>query len=124
MLSITHTTKGKLPRLPFARMKNTVLGKEYRLSLAFIGSVRSRTLNRTYRKKDKSTNILAFPLSKDEGEILIDLTQSKKDMKKFGRPYENFIAFLFIHGLIHLDGWEHGSKMEDKEKAVRKIFGI
>jgi len=123
-VEISRTTKGKPPRLPFTEMKNEVLGKNYLLSVAFVGDKRSRTLNKQYRKKDKPANILSFALSDAEGEIVMNLAQCKRDAKKFNRTFDNFVAFLFIHGLFHLKGFEHGSRMEEREKSVRKHFGI
>jgi len=70
--NIKNTTKGKLPRLPFEHMKDEVLGKNYDLSLVFIGDKLSRKLNKLSRKKDYPTNILSFPLSKNAGEIFIN----------------------------------------------------
>ena len=123
-LSITNTTKGKLPRLPFAKMTEAVLGKEYDCSLVIISSRKSRELNRTYREKDNSTNILSFPLSDDEGEIFLDLKKSREDAPNFDRSYTNFIGFLFIHGLFHLKGFDHSSKMEAQERKIRAQFKI
>ena len=122
--SITNKTKGKLPRLPFLEMKESVLGKKYDLSLVFIGTTRSRTLTNTYRKKDKASNVLSFPIDKDSGEIFITPIVAKKEAKKFGKSPNQHIGFLFIHGLLHLKGYLHGSKMESKEKALSKRFGV
>lgn len=121
---MTQSTKGRPPRLPFARITEAVMGTQYDLSLAFIGDRRSRTLNRAYRGKDKPTNVLSFPLSKRSGEVLINLHQAKRDAPHFDETYQNFVGYLFIHGLLHLKGMEHGSRMESKERAVRKQFGI
>lgn len=122
--TLTQTTKGKLPSLPFLRMKNAVLGADYELSLAFIGDIRSRRLNKTYRDKTYAPNILSFPLSKHSGEMFINPNTAKKQAPSFGRTYENYIAYLFIHGLVHLKGFEHGSRMERVEAAFRTKFGI
>lgn len=124
MVSIRNTTNGKLPRLPFRQLKNEILGKSYELSLVCVNPLRSRELNRVYRHKDKPTNILAFPLSSAEGEIILDLKTARRDAPRFGRPYKNFLAFLVIHALFHLKGFSHGSTMEQKERTVRKKFGI
>jgi len=121
---IGNTTKGKLPRLPFLDMKNAALGKKYELSLVFIGSTLSRRLNRERRGKDKPTNILSFELSQTSGEIFIDLKLAKKQAAKFGRTEDNFLAFLFIHGLVHLKGMDHGARMELTEQKLRKKFAI
>lgn len=123
-VTITNQTKGKLPRLPFARMKDAVLGERYELSLVFVNSKTSKRLNRIYRDKNKPTNVLSFPISKTEGEIFIDPKQSRADAPRFERPSGNFIAFLFIHALFHLKGFTHGSRMESKERIMRKKFGV
>ena len=60
--SLTNKTKGKLPRLPFAHIKNRVLGDEYDLSLVFIGDAESKKINKENRGKDYVPNILSFEL--------------------------------------------------------------
>ncbi len=122
--TITNKTKSTLPRVPFALMKDKVLGKNYNLSLVFIGETKSRQLNNTYRGKNKPTNILSYPLDKNNGEIFITPMVLKKEMRNFGRKYDNFTAFLFIHGLLHLKGMTHGSTMEQAEVNLRKKFRI
>jgi len=105
-------------------MADVVLGAEYEGSLVIISSRKSRELNRTYRGKDNSTNILSFPLDKNEGEIFLDLKKARSEAPLFGRSYTNFIGYLFIHGLLHLKGLDHGTKMENAEKKIRTIFKI
>ena len=95
-----------------AGVKDIVLGKKYKLSLVFCGNSLSRQLNRTYRKKDKPTNVLSFPISKNSGEIFIN-----KDR------YDDFTTlYLFIHAVLHLKGRQHGAKMESEEKKLLKLF--
>ncbi len=116
--------KGKLPSLPFDQIKIKVLGKKYKLSLAFISPKEIKLLNKIYRQINKTTDILSFPLSKDQGEILICLSEAKKRKKDFNRKYDNFLAFLFIHGLVHLKGYDHGDEMEKIEVKFRQKFNI
>ncbi len=123
-LTVTNFTKGKLPSLPFAQMKDAVMGKHYELSLVFIGERRSKKLNIQYRDKHKSANVLSFPLDKKTGEIFITPARAKREAKSFDRTYANFIAFLFIHGLCHLKGMDHGSTMEKAEEKIRAQFGV
>ena len=123
-LTITNTTKGKLPRLPFAKIATAVLGPKYECGLVIVSSRKSRELNRTYRSKDSSTNILAFPIDKNEGDIFLDLKKARSECALFDRTYTNFVAFLFIHSLFHLKGFDHSSKMEAQERKVRALFGI
>ena len=122
--SITNTTKGKPVSLPFKRMKNEILGKKYILSLVFIGDKRSATLNKKYRKKSGSANILSFPLSKEEGEIFINSRHAQRDVSHFNVPHKRFIGHLFIHGLLHLKGSSHGSKMNHTEQLMHRKFGL
>ena len=122
--STTNTTHGKIPLVPFIKIKEEALGKDYSLSLVFIGEVRSRKLNNTYRSKNKPTNILSFPLDKNQGEIFITLSVAKKEAKSFDRKLDNFVEFLFTHGLMHLKGYGHGSTMEKAESKLRKKFKV
>jgi probable rRNA maturation factor len=119
-----NDTKAKMPRLVFLRIKNAVLGEKYELSVAVVCARKMHDLNKRWRNKDKTTDILSFPLSKDEGEIYISPAMAKKEAKNFDRSYGNFILFLFIHGLVHLKGYEHGGIMEDMEAGFRKQFKI
>lgn len=123
-LTITNTTKGKLPRLPFAQMTKAVLGDEYECSFVVVSPKKSRELNRTYRGKDYPTNILSFPIDETEGEIFIDLEKARSEAPSFDRTYKNFIGFLYIHALCHLKGHDHGPGMERLEKKIRKQFDI
>ncbi len=105
-------------------MKDKVLGADYELSVAIVGGQKIRTLNRTYRELDKPTDILSFPLTKKSGEIFICLTQAARKAKLHERKPENYLAFLFIHGLLHLRGLDHGSRMEQEEKKIASFFNI
>ena len=122
--AITQTIKGKLPRLPFKRMKNDIVGKHYTLSTAFVGDTRAATLNRTYRGKHTPANVLSFSLSKNEGEIIINPHQAKRDAKQFNMSKKQFVGYLFIHGLLHLKEYAHGSKMNREEERLLKKFDI
>ncbi len=103
-------------------MKETVLGKKYDLSLVFIGETRSRTLTTQYRKKDKVSNVLSFPIDAQTGEIFITPEVARREAALFGKTPQKHIGFLFIHGLLHLKGYHHGSRMENKEKALSRRF--
>jgi len=124
MLSIQNETKGKLKRLPFCRLKDAVLGKRYELSLTFVKSSTSQKLNRLYRDKNAPANVLSFPLAPREGEIFIDPKEALLDAPKFGMTHKKFIGLLFIHALLHLKGFAHGSKMERTEAKLMKRFKL
>ena len=119
---ITNKTKSKLPRLLFVSIKNKILGEKYELSLSLLKAKEQRKINLQYRGIDKTTNILSFPLSKTSGEITLDPIKIKKDAPLFDMPYSQFIKYLFIHGCLHLKGFEHSSTMEKEEKKYLKMF--
>ncbi len=121
-ISIVNKTKGKLPRLPFVRLKEEILGNKYELSIALVTPRESHRLNLTYREKDNATNVLSFPLSKNSGELILDIKTSTADAKNFDMTPNKFLLFLVIHGMLHLKGMEHGSTMEKAEKKFLKIF--
>ena len=120
--SIINTTKGKLPSLPFVNIKDDILGKNYILSVAYVSEKKSQELNKTYRQKDNPTNILSFPLSKDEGEIIICPAVVKREAKNFDKTFRQFLGFLVIHGMLHLEGLDHSSRMEREEKKYDQKY--
>lgn len=120
--TIINKTKGKLPRLPFVSIKEKILGPKYDLSVSFLSKADQKRINRIYRKKDKTTNVLSFSLSKNSGEITFDLVQVKKDAPLFEMTYSKFLKYLFIHGCLHLKGFEHSSTMEKEEKKFLAMF--
>jgi len=117
-----NKTKGKLPSLPFAIIKNDILGQKYSLSLAFVGEKKSCELNNLYRKINKSTNILSFPLDKNLGEIIICPSVVKRELKKFNKTFKELLGFLVIHGMLHLKGMQHSSRMEREEKKYYEKY--
>jgi rRNA maturation RNase YbeY len=120
-LSQKNLTKSKPPRIKFEEILHTVLSRKYDLSVVFLTPASSRKLNAGLRGKDYPTNVLSFPLSKNSGEIFLDLSTAKKEYQKFAMTYPQFITYLFIHGLLHLKGMEHGSTMEKREKKILNV---
>ena len=122
--TITQKTKGRFPNLPFADIKQAVLGRRYNLSLVFVENSFSKKINTHYRGKNKPTNVLAFPISKTEGELFINLPLVKKEAPMFSLPFPSFLLFIFIHGLLHLKGLRHGSRMGKEEKKWMKKYSL
>lgn len=122
LCTITNKTKGKLPRLPFASMKDKILGPKYELSVGFLTPAMQKKINMAYRGKDNTTNVLSFPFSKKSGEITFDLALARKEAPDFGMSYTKFVTYLFIHGCLHLKGYDHSSTMDKEEKKYLKIF--
>jgi probable rRNA maturation factor len=114
-LSVINKTKGKLPSLPFLNIKNDILGKKYSLSIAFVNEKQSQEINKKYRNKDKSTNVLSFDLNENKGELILCPAVIKREAKNFDKNFTQFLGFLVIHGMLHLKGMDHSSTM-DKEQ--------
>jgi len=121
-IAIYNQTRQTSPKVKFDLIEKAVLGEGYDLSLVFCGHTTSRRLNSTLRGKDKPTNVLSFPLSKTSGEIFIDLSKVRAEQKKFGMKFSKLVAYLFIHGCLHLKGMSHGDKMEKTEAKLLKQF--
>ena len=113
---------GPFPDIPFLRIKEKILGKSYTLTIIFCTPQESKERNLTYRDKNYPTNILSFPLEKNEGEIYISLLTSRRDAKNFEMSYIQFLHLLVIHGMLHLKGRDHGSTMERLEEMYLKQF--
>jgi probable rRNA maturation factor len=123
-VTITSTIKKYPKRHPYEEMKRKVLGAKYELSLVFIGSKRASSLNKAYRKKSYSPNVLSFPLTETSGEIFICPDTANKEAHKFDLSPNGYIAYLFIHGLVHLKGHDHGDTMDKLERKYLKAFNI
>ena len=122
--TLINETKEKIPPYPYEAIKDEILGDDYVLNVIITTSAKIKKLNTIYRNKEHATDILSFPISENEGEIYISIKETKEESKKNERSYENFFAFLFIHGCTHLKGYDHSAIMESIEVKVRQKFGI
>jgi rRNA maturation RNase YbeY len=122
-LNISSTVKS-YPSWPYETIKNTILGKQYSLSLTFVGEARAKQFNIKYRKKDYVPNVLSFPLDEKTGEIIICPAVAKKQAKDFDLSVDGYIAYLFIHGCVHLKGHDHGDTMDKLEQKYVRQFNV
>ena len=124
MVTIQNVARQNIPSIPFEKIAESVLGKSYDLSVVLCGERRIRNLNKKYRGKDNNTNILSFPISKNTGEIFLNSRQISKESPQFGNKIRKHFAYIFIHGLLHLKGFKHSSKMETEEQKILRRFGF
>lgn len=101
------------------------------LELIIVNDEEMRGINLEYRKLDKPTDVLSFPIkvSKTEfiGSIIISADTAKRVADEMGHAFEVELKILFIHGLLHLLGFDHESdngQMLQKEISVAKMFGV
>lgn len=119
-VSIRNTTRGSTrpARVPFAHLAESALPRTYTLSLVLCGDALASRLNREYRKKTYTPNVLSFPLSHTEGEIFINVRQAAREAIRAGIPIRDRIAHLFVHGCLHLSGLPHGNVMDRRERSI------
>ena len=98
----------------------------FNMSLIIVGKAKIRSINRDYRNIDKETDVISFAnidsedydfLSDDInlGDIFINVDKVKSQAKKYGHSVKREYVFLFVHGMLHLFGYDHMNK-EDEEK--------
>ena len=121
--SLASTVKS-YPDFPYETIKNDILGKRYDLSLQFIGPTRAKQLNTTYRQKTYVPNVLSFPLDTTTGEIFICPTVAVKEAAKYNLSVTGYVAYLFIHGLLHLKGLDHSDTMDAAERRYLRKYHI
>lgn len=123
---------------PFARARrflNRALalagGRARELSLVICGDARMRTLNRRYRGKDRTTDVLSFPPGGADPGFLGDLVVSAPEARRQARaarvPFVSVMEKLLLHGLLHLLGYDHETdrgEMDALEAKLRRRLSI
>ena len=106
------------------------------VTLAFVSDRAMRELNRLWRHKQGTTDVLSFPAEQDEferaegsslGDVVISVEQAARQARENGLTLEQEIAQLILHGLIHLCGYDHSTddgEMNRLELRLRRRFGI
>lgn len=84
-----------------------------------------RTLNRTFRKKNKPTDVLSFPSVSPgvAGDIAISLEIAAENAAELGHPLATEVKILILHGMLHLAGYDHevdDGEMYRREAALRQ----
>ncbi len=107
------------------------------VSVLLVGDKAMRTLNRRYRGKDRTTDVLSFPLREGSfsriqpqvlGDIVLSLPTAARQAKAAGEPYYSEIERLLVHGYLHLLGYDHersraeARRMEGSERRLRKAI--
>ena len=87
---------------------------ECEISLLMTDDKSIRELNKDFRNIDKSTDVLSFPMEEETmlGDIAISLETAKRQAESADIHIEREVAFLFIHGVLHLLGYEHETDPE------------
>jgi len=105
-----------------AHFKQPLIGE---ISIIFVGDQAMRRLNRQYRGKDKTTNVLSFTSNYkllttnyklvDLGDIFICYPEAKREAKKYHFTLRQELDRLLVHGFLHLMGYDHQTDREAKK---------
>jgi probable rRNA maturation factor len=95
-----------------------------------------RELNRMWRKKSGTTDVLSFPAGQDEfemlegaslGDVVISVEQAERQAREHGLEFDEEVSQLILHGLLHLCGYDHetdNGEMNRLELRLRRRLGI
>jgi probable rRNA maturation factor len=97
------------------------------LSVALVDDATIHALNRTYRRKDKPTDVLAFPMQDPApprpsgllGDVIVSVDTARRQAARRRRPLVAELTMLLAHGLLHLLGYDHRNDAEDREMTAR-----
>lgn len=97
------------------------------LGVELVGDGFMQRLNRTYRKMDRPTDVLAFsmreapgPMSPVLGDVVISLHTARRQAKEGGHSIDEELAILLIHGILHLCGYDHERNAREAVRMWRK----
>lgn len=113
------------------------------ISVTFVDDEQIKELNKKHRDIDKSTDVLSFPLGEDGkydvnpetgakilGDIVISMETAVRQAEEYGHPLQREVAFLTVHSMLHLLGYDHVNggleavHMREKEEAVLTQLGL
>ena len=117
----------------FSSIVDEAAGKAF--TIAFISDSRMKELNKLFRGKNSTTDVLSFPHEPDEfdpdknnlGDIVISVEEAQKQAEENGLTLEGEIKQLILHGVLHLCGYDHetdNGEMNARELELREELGI
>lgn len=128
--------------LSFVATKEEI-SEDAEVSVSFVSNEEIQEINRTYRGKDAVTDVISFALQeKGEGEIeiigeepillgdiIISVDRAKEQAEDYNHSFEREVAFLAVHGLLHLLGYDHMTEEDEqqmfaKQHAYLADFGL
>jgi probable rRNA maturation factor len=114
-----------------ARAIDAIGKKGSSATIAFVSDKTIRQLNRQFRGIDRATDVLSFPADDSEktnlGDIAISVETAAKQARENGLKFDEEVAQLILHGLLHLSGYDHetdNGEMNRLELRMRRRLGI
>lgn len=134
MLNIENLTDFNIDNKLLENIANTLTSREIDLTLCYNNTIQQ--YNKEYRQKDQTTDVLSFPIENDLiidnnimplGAIVISVDYVIEKAKLYGHSEASEMALLFIHGLLHILGYDHETdegQMREKEALIIKAFKL
>ena len=144
-LTVSYKLKMLVRRAIEATLAYEQFGNACEVSVTFTDNEGIHELNKKFRGVDRPTDVLSFPLFDYEGEseeppvdelfgmlgdIVLSLEQAKRQADEYGHSFEREVAFLTVHSMLHLLGYDHETGEEDeaemrqKQTAIMEIMGL
>ena len=93
------------------------------VTVRVVGEAEGRRLNRVYRGRDRATNVLSFAYDRGRagvaGDLLLCAPVIRREASRQGKPLEAHYAHLVVHGLLHLQGYDH-----EAPRAARRMEAL
>lgn len=143
-ITITDGLSDLVYRSVLETLRSEDIDFDCEVSLTYTDNDGIRELNRAHRNKDAATDVLSFPMFDPEteeiyaldgapaelGDIVISLERAKEQAEEFGHSFERETAFLCVHSVLHLLGYDHERSeeedilMREKQRAVMHTLGL
>ena len=103
------------------------------VTIRFVAAAEGRRLNRDYRGRDYATNVLSFVYEHEPvamGDLLVCLPVVQREARAQRKALKSHMAHMIVHGMLHLQGYDHetgkrdAEKMERREREILARFGI
>ena len=132
-LPVTQKLRGLVRRSVNAALKYEDFQRPCEVSVTFTDNEKIRELNAQYRNIDRATDVLSFPLFDEDfedeevlalGDVVLSLERAKEQAEEYGHSFERECAFLVVHSVLHLLGYDHvdegkmKKQMRDREKTI------
>jgi probable rRNA maturation factor len=129
MIRIDHPGAGALSKSGLTRFFNrarAAVGLDGDVEVLLTDDATLRRLNRSFRGKNKATDVLSFPAAENPdgyagnyaGDLAISLDTAARQAARFGHSLRDEVRILLLHGLLHLSGLDH--EADDGEMAARE----
>ena len=120
-------------RADFVRWARAALIGGGQVTIRLVDADEGQVLNRDYRGKDYATNVLSFPYEVEPvvaGDLVICAAVVEREAAEQEKTLEAHYAHLIVHGILHLQGYDHeigeneARLMEDKERTILAQLGF